>query len=106
MNTGVTDPTSYWGILQKTWAANRISGCTCEFCHGTDICTIQQCWNTFYGAKLATNGSSSQWSRAKAASVSGQRTTAPMDCVVCKETNEYAEPNRADGTYCCYACRK
>lgn len=97
-------PPSYWDLLKETWAANRIASCACEYCHGTDICTIQMCWNTFYGAKPTTNGSSSQFATAKAQSVS-ERSYGPMHCVKCNEKNDYAEPNRADGSYMCFGCR-
>lgn len=95
-----SNPT-YWEAPHALWARNRVHGCACEFCHGTDICTIQQCWNTFYGAK--NGGSSATFSSAKGnvAPVVSK----PMHCVMCNDKNDYAEPNRADGTYVRFNCR-
>jgi hypothetical protein len=92
---------NYWEQLKKDWGERRVDGCSCEYCHGTDICTIQQCWNKFYGNK--SGGSS--------ASVGNASRNIPpvthgiMKCITCNEKNDYAEPNRADGTYQCFNCR-
>lgn len=97
-------PPSYWDILKDTWAHNRVASCVCEYCHGIDICTIQMCWNKFYGPKVSGTNSAI-WAVAKANPVTAPVVTAPMHCVTCNEKNDWAEPNRADGTYECFGCR-
>ncbi len=99
------NPSPYWLELHNNWKALKVDSCQCEFCQGVDICTIQKCWNSFYGHKKPTSGSSAQFIVAKTNADSGQIVTGPMKCVRCQEKNDYAEPTRSDGTYMCFNCR-
>ncbi len=102
---GTPSTLSYWDVLQDSWRATRVHGCTCEFCHGLDICTIQKCWNVFYG-KTNTNGASSaKLADARAALTGGTAQPVGFNCTKCKVFNEHACSNQADGTYVCFECR-